>query len=149
LNEFWLALCSLHGGVRALEISIRSQMFQGTIRTTRYNRRLLLRLPGKVQGRPTTDTTKEHSSTNTTASQPTNPLRVRARERRKIVGTKIGTDTSVKPGVEIVFHIDSLAVNCSPALLTGYLLANGIQAIRCHSSKSCSLEKRDKIQLYV
>jgi len=49
---------------------------------------------------------------------------VPARERHKIVGTKSGTDTLVKPGVAIVqkcvFHIDNLDFNCSPALLTDY-----------------------------
>jgi len=74
------------------------------------------------------------------ASSLTNLPPVPAREGHKIVGTKSETDTLVKPGVTIVqkrvFHIDNLDVNCSPALLTDYLLANGIQVISCHSSKS-------------
>lgn len=43
------------------------------------------------------------------------------------------------------FHIDNLDVNCS-ALLTDYLLANDIQVISCHSSKSW-LRSREEREL--
>jgi len=72
---------------------------------------------------------------------------------RKILGTRQGSDTSVKSGVTIiqksVMHVDNLHPDCTPALLKDYLLAADVNVLTCHSSKSWLREgERDQVTAF-
>jgi len=72
---------------------------------------------------------------------------------RKVIGTRSSSDVSLKPGVSItqkaVVHIDNLDPDCTPALLTDYLLAGGVTVLTCYKSKSWLREdERDKVTAF-
>ena len=88
----------------------------------------------------------------------TQPMQSKTNERkRKVFGTRQtdnSNSSSIKAGVDIVHksvvQIDNLSADCTPALLTDYLLANEIPVLTCHKTKSWlrSTDEREKVTAF-
>ena len=60
----------------------------------------------------------------------TTGMQQKQQQQRKIVGTHNEADTAVKSGVKIIKKAD-----CTPALLTDYLLAVDVEVLSCYAAK--------------